>query len=134
MQIYLLEQASGKILDYNSLSEFKRKRFFENKSGNTRGFFSQNNSLGQIEIKPFAVVIKSLDSSYEYRHNFGIASGHWSKIIGFMQLKALKRPHEPQQLVDKVCKHFIKSLVRADLNSSTIAFRATSILTSKKQI
>ena len=81
--------------DIRPLSEFKRKRFFENKSVGTRGFFSQNNSLGQIEIKPFAVLIKSLDSSFEYRHNFGVASGHWSKIIGFMQLKALKRPEDP---------------------------------------
>jgi hypothetical protein len=133
MQVYVLEELSGKILDYNSLNDFKRQRFITPKSGLTRGCFSQNNSFGQIEMKPFVLVIKSLDCDYEFKHKFGVAAGHWAKIIGFMQLKALKRPDDPKQLVDKVCKHFIKSLVRAEQIARPIAFKAVSILSSKKQ-
>ena len=46
----------------------------------------------------------------------------------------MKRPDDPKQLVDKLCKHFLKALARAEQrNTPKIAFKASSVLIPKKQ-
>lgn len=96
MQIYLLCATSGKIVDYPSLNEFKRQRYLEPKSGLLRGCFSQNNSLGNIQVDTFNLKIKGLDTDYDYSFKFGTASGHWGRIVGYMQEQALRNPDSPK--------------------------------------
>lgn len=82
-------------------------------------------------MKPFSVVIKGLDTDYEYRHNF--LKSQWSRLIGFMQLKSMKRPDDPKLLVDKLCKHFVKAVKQTERKGATVIdFKATSVLKSKK--
>ena len=51
-----------------------------------------------------------------------------------MQYKCMKKPDDPRQLVDKLCKHFLKALARKESKNSTkVPFKATSVLKSKKQ-
>jgi len=115
------------------LNEYRNERLIEPKNGALRGCFSQNGQLGQISVRPFSVVIKGLDTDYEYRHNF--VKSQWSKLVGFMQLKSMKRPDDPKQLLDKICKHFERAIHRAESRgTSNIQFRATSVLKSKKQL
>ena len=84
-------------------------------------------------MKPFSVVIKGLDTDYEYRHTF--IKANWSKLIGFMQLKAMKQPEDPKQLVDKLSKHFTRAIERAKYKGThDINFKANTVLTSKKQL
>ena len=45
----------------------------------------------------------------------------------------MKRPNNPKQLVDKICKLFQKSLAKATkANSTVIDFKATGIFKSSK--
>ncbi len=45
----------------------------------------------------------------------------------------MKRPNNPKQLVDKICKLFQKSLAKAaKANSTVIDFKATGIFKSSK--
>ena len=82
-------------------------------------------------MKPFAVSVKGLDSDYEYRCEYKISQ--WKHLVGFMQYKCMKRPNDAKQLVDKLCKNFLKSLKRAEQKgTSTIPFKATSVFQSKK--
>ena len=75
--------------------------------------------------------VKGLDSDYEYRYEYKIPQ--WKNLVGFMQYKCMKRPDDAKQLVDKLCKNFLKSLKRAEQKgTSTIAFKATSVFQSKK--
>lgn len=134
MQIYQLEMTSGNIVDYTSLNDFKRQRYLEPKSGLLRGCFSQNNALGSIQVPTFELKIKSLDTDYEYSFKFGVARGHWGRLIGYMQSKALQNPYDPKQLVDKICKHFLKSLDKAQKLLLPIRFSALTILKSQKQL
>ena len=77
-------------------------------------------------------MIKGLDTDYEYRMPFRVHQ--WSKLVGFMQLKSMKQPDEPKQLLDKVIKHFMKSLSRAEQRGTNqIPFNAATVLRSKKQ-
>jgi len=72
MEVFLMEEKSGQICHYASLNEFRQARFTQPKSGPQRGCFYQNGHLGQITMKPFAVVIKGLDTEYEYRHEYSL--------------------------------------------------------------
>lgn len=109
------------------------ERLIDPKNGALAGCFLQNNSIGQISVKPFSVVIKGLDTDYEYRHTF--IKANWSKLIGFMQLKSMKQPDDPKQLVDKLSKHFERAVLRANYKGSNeINFKASTVLTSKKQL
>ena len=77
------------------------------------------------------MVIKGLDTDYEYRLPF--RSTQWQRIAGYMQLKSIKKPDEPKQLVDKISKHFLRSLSRGEQRGTTkISFNAASVLRSKK--
>ena len=50
-----------------------------------------------------------------------------------MQLKSMKRPENPKLLVDKIAKHFMRAVARAERkNSNQIEFKATSVMKSKK--
>ena len=45
----------------------------------------------------------------------------------------MKRPNNPKQLVDKICKIFLKSLTKAaKANSEIIDFKATGVFKSQK--
>lgn len=113
MQVYVLEESTGKIIDYQSINEFKRERFLPNNFGTRlHGCFNQNNAFGTIDVKPFVVSVKGLDADYEYRYEYKTAQ--WLKLVGFMQYKCMKQPDNPKQLVDKICKNFMKSLKRAE--------------------
>ena len=68
-------------------------------------------------MRPFSVVIKGLDTDYEYRLPFRFSQ--WKRIVGFMQLKSIKKPDEPKQLVDKISEHFLRSLSRAEQRGTT---------------
>ena len=51
-----------------------------------------------------------------------------------MQLKSMKRPENPKLLVDKIAKHFMRAVARAERKGSNqIEFKATSVMKSKKQ-
>ena len=45
----------------------------------------------------------------------------------------MKRPENPKLLVDKIAKHFVKAVARAERKGSEINFKATSVMKSKKQ-
>ena len=46
----------------------------------------------------------------------------------------MKRPDDAKQLVDKLCKNFMKSLRRAvQKGTSTISFKATSVFITHKK-
>lgn len=50
-----------------------------------------------------------------------------------MQHKSMKRPHDPRQLVDKLCKHFVRALQRAEAKGSlVIPFKAATVVIPKK--
>lgn len=134
MQVYILEEATGQIVFYNSLNEFKRQRFqHEKSSSRLRGCFNQNGQFGTIEVKPFAVSVKGLDSDYDYRHEYKIQQ--WRALVGFMQYKCMKQPDNAKQFVDKLCKGFLKSLKRAEQKgTSVIGFKATTVLISSKAL
>ena len=51
-----------------------------------------------------------------------------------MQMKAMKQPNNPQQLVDKICKHFLANMERNNRKYRPINFKATQILKSKSQM
>ena len=46
MQVFVLLEQSGEIAHYSSLSEYRRERFLEPKTGGLRGCFNQNGQLG----------------------------------------------------------------------------------------
>ena len=117
MQVYVLEESTGKIVDYQSLNEFKRLRLQPSRTmTRPHGCFNQNGCFGTIDVKPFGVSVKGLDSDSEYRYEYNVQQ--WSKLVGFMQYKCMKKPEDPKQLVDKLCKIFERSLRRADMKGT----------------
>lgn len=125
MQVYVLEH-SGRIEDYASLSEYKRKRFLVPRSGALKGCFIQNGQMGQIRVKPISVLIKGLDTDYEFKHTFRLTN--WHKVVAFMQHASLKKPDSPAQLVDRICAQFLRSLQRAEAKMvEVIKFNALHI-------
>ena len=113
MQVYLLEEATGQIVDYQSVNDFKRRRFLPSTTTtHLHGCFNQNDAFGTIDVKPFALSIKGLDCEYEFRHEY--KNTQWQKLVGFMQYKCMKKPDNAKQLVDKICKNFMKSLKKAE--------------------
>ena len=48
VQIYVLEEQSGQIHEYNSITDFKKKRFLQFKGGLLKGCIDRSGSLGTI--------------------------------------------------------------------------------------
>lgn len=71
-----------------------------------RGRFQRNGTNGRIEIKPFAVSVRGLDSQIDHREVFTLPQ--WENLIGYMQQKGIIKPDNPEQLIERVCRTFIK--------------------------
>jgi hypothetical protein len=64
--------------------------------------------LGKIELQGFGISIKGLDSDFDYQMTY--STEQWGQLIGFFQNKSINHPHQPTQLVDRVCVNFRKYL------------------------
>ena len=87
--------------------------------------------MGTIQVRPFAISIKCLDSDYEFKRHF--KPSQWGKLVGMMQRQCIEQPENPRQLVDKVCALFQKSIARFQQNNTPhISFQIESILKMNK--
>lgn len=50
--------------------------------------------LGNIEIKPMQLSIKSLDTGYEFKE--AVKLEQWAKVIGYMQSKGIEDHENPK--------------------------------------
>lgn len=75
---------------------------------NLRGRFQRNGVNGRIEVKPFAVSVKGLDSDLDHREVFGLQQ--WEQLIGYMQLKGVLKLDNPEQLIERISRLFVKQM------------------------
>lgn len=74
------------------------------------GCIEKNGNLGKIDISPFTITIKGLDTDYELTHQFKM--GEWGKVIGYLQSLVLFKPSKPPQVVDRVGNMFAKNIYK----------------------
>jgi len=72
VSIYVYEDTTGALRYYKSVTDLRRQRFLKMNGNNLRGRFQRNGVNGRIEVKPFAVSIKGLDSELDHREVFGL--------------------------------------------------------------
>jgi len=77
------EVESGKLCQYKSVAILRRERFLRMNGSTLRGRFQRNGTNGRIEIKPFAVSVRGLDSQLDHREVFTLPQ--WENLIGYMQ-------------------------------------------------
>jgi hypothetical protein len=80
----------GQIQQAASEQDFKRNRLQEAGGDSLKGCIERDGELGKIEVTPFSVSIKGLDSDYDFSHTFKTAE--WKDILGFLQHKAIQNP------------------------------------------
>lgn len=108
MAIYKFSEFSGEVTEYNSVADYRQKRLLKSDTGSLSGCMSRNGHLGKIEVSPFQVTIKGLDSDFDFCKSFGTAE--WGKLVGFLQAKTIANPAGPTQLVERVTGLFRKFL------------------------
>lgn len=66
IQIYVLEEQTGTLQEYNSITDLKKKRFLNIQGGLMKGCVERNGALGNIQLNPFVLSIKGLDTDFDY--------------------------------------------------------------------
>jgi len=49
-----------------SVEEFKRQRFLESDNGSLSGCIEKNGKMGKIDVTPFEITVKGLDSDFDF--------------------------------------------------------------------
>ncbi len=52
----------------NNAEELKRQRLLESDNGILSGCVEKNGKLGKIEVTPFEITVKGLDSEFEFKY------------------------------------------------------------------
>ena len=83
-----------KILVQNDISlyerfneEFKKSILLQSDGVSLSGCIEKNGHLGKIDISPFEITIKGLDTEFDFQHSF--KRSDWDNLIGFLQHKAI---------------------------------------------
>ena len=50
--------------------------------------------------------MKGLDTELDHREVFGLQQ--WEQLIGYMQLKGVLKPDNPEQLIERISRVFVK--------------------------
>lgn len=102
--VFQLEESTGNLQTYSSMDDLKFKRFVNSSGEVLKGAIERDGTHGKIELRPFAISVKALDSDFEFRQAYII--NQWEEIIAYLQRKSAENPSDPKQLVDKVCEQF----------------------------
>ena len=93
MNIFYLDENTGAVQEYFSMSHMKKARYLTHRGGHRRGCFIHNGNIGRIHIKPFSLSIKSLDTDLDLKLPAKISE--WGNILGLIQHMVIKNPEKP---------------------------------------
>jgi hypothetical protein len=80
-RIYQYSEYTGNTKRYTSLTEFKKQRLLKTDKGSLSGCIQRNGNLGKIELQPFSISIKGLDTDFDYQMVY--STEQWGQLIGF---------------------------------------------------
>ena len=94
MTICHYSDCTGKLSKFMNIKDYKDfKLSLKSEKTALSGCIERNGNLGKLELQPFKVTIKGLDSEYDFQHAF--KTSDWQHLIGFLQQKSIISPNNP---------------------------------------
>ena len=94
IKISHFSDVEGKLYSFDNIKNYKDFKLQLNADLSTlSGCIERNGDLGKLELQPFSVTIKGLDSDFDFQHSF--KKSDWQTLIGFMQYKSIVSPNNP---------------------------------------
>lgn len=65
-KFYHYSEVTGVLTATANVEEFKRQRFLESDNGSLSGCIEKNGKMGKIDVTPFEITVKGLDSDFDF--------------------------------------------------------------------